>query len=170
MVHGIKTNAINLDSDHKDTVKEWESENQERGIKIEQITTLGKKGKHRPTPHSSLVIFTESKEAANKCINLGFIISSTRHKVERYAPELHINQCYNCHGYGHRATFCKKKPKCGHCREESHATAECKVPPDEHCCINCKGNHQAWHIKCPSRTEEGTRLAAKRAKTSNTYP
>jgi len=49
VVHGIKTNAIDLDSDHKDTVKEWESKNQERGIKIEQITTLGKKGKHRPT-------------------------------------------------------------------------------------------------------------------------
>jgi len=50
--------------------------------------------KHRPTYHHSFKIYTEGKDAANKCIQRGFIINSTKHKVERYAPQWLMHGTY----------------------------------------------------------------------------
>ena len=125
VVHGVKFDAINLDIDHSDIIKEWEEDNSDRGIKIIKIATLRRIAKHKPTAHHSLKIYTEDKDAANKCIQRGFVIDSVKHKVERYAPQWHLNQCYKCHGFGHRATFCKRKEKCGKCSKEDHTTADC---------------------------------------------
>jgi len=92
--------------------------------------------------NSSVIIFTEDPHAADKCIKLGFFINSLRHKAEKYAPQLHITQCYNCYDYGHHATYCKRKTKCGNCASEEHPTAECQS--EEHCSCGCKGPHPAW--------------------------
>ena len=167
VVHGVRTDAINLDTDHSNTIKEWEEENSDRGITITKVMTLRRTAKHRPTTHCSLKIYTEDKDAANKCIQRGFIIDSLKHKVERYAPQWYLNQCYKCHGFGHRATFCKRKEKCGNCSEENHVTANCTA--SKHQCVNCKGDHQAWYAKCPARVEESKRLATIRSDPSTTY-
>src|SRR5271170_7980966 len=66
-----------------------------------------------------------------------------KHKVERYAPQWHLNQCYKCHGFGHRATFCKRKEKCGKGSKEDHTTANCTANKYQY--VNCKGEHEAWH-------------------------
>ena len=68
VVHGVKSDAINLDIDHSDIIKEWEEDNSDRGIKIMKIATLRRIAKHKPTAHHSLKIYTEDKDAANKCI------------------------------------------------------------------------------------------------------
>ena len=167
VVHGVKSDAINLDIDHSDIIKEWEEDNSDRGIKIIKIATLRRIAKHKPTAHHSLKIYTEDKDAANKCIQRGFVIDSVKHKVERYAPQWHLNQCYKCHGFGHRATFCKRKEKCGKCSKEDHTTADCTA--NEHQCVNCKGKHEAWHAHCSARAEESTRLATIRSDPSTTY-
>jgi len=163
----VRTEAINLDTDHSDTIKEWENENSDRAIKIIKVIPLRRTAKHRPTAHHSLKIYTEDKEAANRCIQRGFVIDSLKHKVERYAPQWHMNQCYKCYGFSHRAATCKRKEKCGKCGKEDHTTLECTAT--ELKCTNCKGNHEAWHTHCPTRNEESIRLANIRSEPSTTY-
>ena len=111
VVHGVRSDAINLDIDHSDIFKEWEEENSDRGIKITKVATLRRIANHKPTSHRSLKIYTEDKDAANKCIQRGFVIGSLKYKAERYAPQWHMNQCYKCHRFGQRAAVCKRKEK-----------------------------------------------------------
>ena len=164
VIHGVPNEAIDLDSEYDSSIQEWEAQNSEKGIKITRVTTLHRQEKHKPTPHKSLIVFTEDKEAANECIKLGFLIDRMRLKAERYTPHLHINQCFRCHGFGHRAMQCKKKERCGKCSDDKHTTAECHAT--EMKCINCKGNHAAWIVECPARTEESSRLAQMRREAS----
>ena len=77
-------------------------------------------------------------------------------RVEKYAPHLHISQCYKCQGFGHRSTFCKRMNKCGKCGCEEHATSECKATEPH--CVNCEGAYEAWHLGCVKRDEEARRL------------
>jgi len=168
VVHGVKSDAINLEVDHSEIIKEWEEENSDRGIKITKIATLRRTAKHRPTSHHSLKIYTEDKDAANKCIQRGFIIDSTKHKVERYVPQWHLIQCFKCHGHGHHATACKRSAKCGNCSKEDHVTANCTAAKSH--CANCtNGEHPAWDKKCPVRIKENKRLADIRSDPSTTY-
>src|SRR5579859_5007136 len=167
VVHGVPTYTINFNDDHSEIKDEWEKQNARNEIKITSITPLRKaKERHRPTAHQSIVVFTEDAAAADRCIKLGFFINSQKLKAERYAPHLHINQCYKCHGYGHRSTTCKKKEKCGKCAED-HPTAQCMLETFN--CVNCEGKHEAWHIECPTRSMEGRRLATLRMETSPFY-
>jgi hypothetical protein len=168
VVHGVPTHAINLDTgDYIETKDEWQRQNANSKITITNITTLRKaRQRHRPTPHRSIVVFTEDAKAADYCIRHGFVVDKQILKAERYAPHLHITQCYKCHGYGHRATNCKKKDKCGKCAED-HPTAECTSNTPK--CVNCDGKHEAWHIECLARSTEGKRLTALRMETSPFY-
>jgi hypothetical protein len=168
VVHGVPTHAINFDTgDYSETKDEWQRQNANSKIAITNITTLRKaRQRHRPTAHRSIVVFTEDAKAADHCIQHGFFIDKQILKAERYAPHLHITQCYKCYGYGHRATNCKKKEKCGKCAEE-HPTTECMSNTPK--CVNCDGKHEAWHIECPTRSTEGKRLTALRMETSPFY-
>ena len=165
VMHAIRTDAINLLEDHEDTIREWEAENE--GLKIIKVTALRRK--HTPTATRSLIVFTEDKEAANNVMKRGFIVDSLKHrKLQRYAPHLYINQCYKCYGFGHKAAKCNQKQKCGQCANEEHTTKDCsKTSP--HQCVNCKGDHEAWHIECPARTTENTRLNTLRKESSHFF-
>ena len=150
------------------TIKDLEEANTNQGITITKITPLRRKPRaDRTSRNQSIIVFTENPHAADECIKLGFYINSERHKAEKYAPQLHITQCYKCFEYGHRATHCKRKEKCGNCGSESHPTTECQSL--EHHCCGCKGSHQAWFPECPHRTAEGQRLMELRMETSPFY-
>ena len=161
VVHGVATEEINLSEDYSGTAKAWEAQND---IKIVRITTLRRQAKHHPVAHRSLIVFTNSAEAANRCIKRGFFIEHLHHRTERYAPHLHINQCYKCHGFRHRSTTCRQKQRCGKCGQDNHLTKECSNA--EHQCVNCKGEHESWHKECPSRMEENRRLNILRLESS----
>jgi len=99
VVHRVSTaqvTGIEDDDIQRSTVQEWEEKN---GIKIKSIKQLRRKPRsNKPTSlNSSIIVFTEDHLAADKCIKLGFFINSFRHKAEKYAPQLHITQCYNCY-------------------------------------------------------------------------
>jgi hypothetical protein len=162
VIHGVPTGAIDMDGDYHETIKEWEAENAGRKIKIVKVSPLRRKEKHKLTAHQSIVIFTEDPSAADQCIRLGFFIDNQRLKVEKYAPHLHINQCYKCHGYGHRSIHCKKKDRCGRCGQEGYIAINCNA--EKPCCANCNEPHEAWNIICPRRMEEGNKLHQMRLK------
>ena len=129
VVHGVSVDEMEAlaNGDTKAaTLKEWEEEN---GIKLGTVKPLRRKPRANriPPPHQSIVVLTEDPYEADKCIKLGFFTESQHHKAEKYVPQLHITQCYKCHEYGHRATHCKQKEKCGKCGAEDHKTDACSI-------------------------------------------
>ena len=164
VVHGVPTEVIDIGTPIEETIKQWEEDNAQRGVKIIRITPLRRNIKHKPAAHKSVVVFMDSAKAANKCILVGFIIDNQKLKAEKYAPNLHINQCFKCHAYGHRSTTCKRKEKCGRCGKEDHTTNGCEAAEPH--CANCEGKHEAWHLECDKRSEEGRRLHQMRTEAS----
>jgi hypothetical protein len=165
VIHGVRTEAIDLDTGHSATIAEWEEEN---SMNITKVATLRRNPKHKPTTHHSLKVYTDDKEAANRCILNGFIIDSISLKAERYVPQWHLTQCYKCYGFNHRATECKRKAtKCGKCSKDDHPAVECTTP--ELKCVNCNGNHESWHAHCQTRKEELQYLAIIRSDPTTTY-
>ena len=161
VIHGVAAEAINLNEEYGDTAAVWERHNE---LRIVKITTLLRQAKRQPTAHRSLVVFTENAEAANRCIKRGFFIDNLHHRVERYAPHLHINQCYKCHGFRHRSTTCRQKQRYGRCGKDEHPTKECETA--ERRCANCEGEHESWHKECAARVEEKRRLNTLRLESS----
>jgi hypothetical protein len=166
VIHGVAKSAINLTENHDETIKEWERDNESKGIKIVQVIPLrrerGDSEGETSRKHHSIVVFTHDAVSADHCIRFGFFIDKLHHKTARYAPNYFLIQCYNCHEWGHRASTCKRKKKCGKCTSEDHAAVDCTST--ELTCMNCKGQkdvdhkHVAWDIKCPSRVKENQRL------------
>jgi len=156
VVHGVPTEAIDLDKTHDETLRQWEMENTNKQLKIVNAIPLRRREKHKTAAHQSVVIFTESPTVADECIKIGFNLNCQRLKTEKYSPNLHINQCYKCHKYGHRSTNCKRKEVCGKCGQDNHRTIECNA--EKPCCVNCGEDHEAWNVKCARRTEEGNKL------------
>jgi hypothetical protein len=156
VVHGAPT-AVVEDTEGKELIKQWEEQNDAHGdFKITRITPLRRNNNRRVTAHKSMIVFTENASAANEIITRGFFLNSQVLKAEKYAPHLHINQCYRCHSFGHKSTYCNRKEKCGRCGKEDHRTNECSATKPH--CTNCKGDHEAWSLDCETRNEEGSRL------------
>lgn len=159
VIHGVAKSAIDLAANHEETIKEWEKDNEARGIKIVQVVPLRRERKEdsTSTKHHSIVIFTHDPISADHCIRFGFFIDKLRHKTAKYVPQYFLTQCYKCHEFGHRATYCRRKEKCGKCASEDHTTGNCTST--ELKCANCKSNHESWHIGCHAREQENQRLS-----------
>lgn len=57
-------------------------------------------------------------------------------------------QCFNCQGFGHKATGCFVTSKCVKCGK-NHSTKDCKKEPTEAPnCANCKEQHPANYRQC----------------------
>src|SRR5437762_1462904 len=64
--------------------------------------------------------------AANKCITNGCYINYSIHAEERFTPQFQLTHCFNCCEYGHRASQCKRDPRCGKCGEK-HNIRNCQT-------------------------------------------
>jgi len=56
-------------------------------IKVKRVTLLTKNTRNPDAPTQSIVIFTESLEGANKCLDDTVIIERRLFQVERYKPQ-----------------------------------------------------------------------------------
>ena len=174
VIHGVPTDEINLDPgytetpEYKEAIDEWQQENANRNnITIMSIKPLRRKGmEHTRKKHQSIIVFTEDPEAADRCIDNRFLINNHSFRVEKYAPHLQITQCYKCQGYRHTANSCMNKEQSGKCAHD-HRTTE--STSNERNCVNCGGNHEAWHVECPTRLMEGKRLKEAREMGSPFY-
>jgi hypothetical protein len=185
VIHGVhKAYATGIEEVDVQAVviKQWGEANNINIHSVKPLCRKPRKDDNGRTPqYCSVVVFTENAHAADKCILSGFYIESEHHAAdkcilsgfyiesehhaaEKYAPQLHITQCFNCYEYGHRSANCKRKKKCGTCASENHSTTEC-TSSDPHCC-GCKGSHPAWSQHCPLRHAEGQRLENLRMETS----
>ena len=136
-------------------------------IKVKRVTLLTKNTRNPDAPTQSIVIFTESLEGANKCLDDTVIIERRLFQVERYKPQCRVKQCFKCQAYGHKADICKNKPKCGKCAQE-HETRNCNS--EELKCANCKGAHAAGDHECLRCQKIIQNLETRRAKTPSKYP
>jgi len=165
VIHGVPVWAINLEpgyeetKEYKDTINDWQRENASRNnITIASIIPLVRKTKIGKT-HQSIIVTMEDAEAADRCIINHFFIESQSFEAEKYAPQYRLRQCYKCQEFGHTANKCKNNSKCGKCAF-NHPTVECSS--DEHKCINCGGNHEAWHKECLVRSIVGDKVQEER--------
>ena len=162
-LRGLVINGVpkkDLDPNTEDQIilrDEIEEENISRNLTVERVTALRRTQKHlnKIAAHHSIIVFTDSLEAANTCMKRGMSIKGRFYYPEKYAPELNITQCYKCYKFGHLAKHCKNKQKCGNCGNEDHDTANCT---NDTKCAGCGDPHPAWHIECSKRDEEGNRL------------
>jgi hypothetical protein len=163
VVHGVPVWSINLEpgyegkNEYKETIAEWQNENAGRNeVTIVDVKPLSRKprSEYNRKKHQSIIIFTDNAEAADRCISNKFLIDKQSFETEKYCPHLQLKQCYKCHGFGHTAHNCGKSERCGKCADD-HPTAECTS--DERRCVNCRGAHEAWHAKCPTRSAAGDR-------------
>lgn len=156
VVHGVPM-AVAEGTESKELIKQWEEQNDVYGhLRITRITPLRRNNNRRAAAQKSMIVFTENVSLANEIITRGFFLDSQVLKAERYASHLHINQCYRCHGFGHKSTHCNHKEKCVRCGKEDHRTNDCNATRPH--CTNCKGHHEAWSLDCEKRNEEGWRL------------
>ena len=131
-----------------EVIERIEKQNNMKAGTITGISPLLRKNNHdsdKVKLHHSIVLSTNDRHAANKCIENGCYIEYLHHAAERFNPQRQIMQCFNCCEYGHRAANCKRHSRCGKCGEK-HNTRE------------CKGSHEAWHFECPARIAESKRL------------
>jgi hypothetical protein len=75
--------------------------------------------------YSSLMVFLDAPEAANKVITKGFVEGGEVKLVERFMTGCGLVKCFKCYTYGHIAKNCRAKAHCGHC-SDSHETRDCK--------------------------------------------
>lgn len=105
--------------------------------------------KHGPT-HCVLLTF-KSKEDLEKACNSRVLISDIPFRLRPYETRKIVVQCYNCYGFRHIATHCRKRKTCPYC-SQNHAEADCLIKKDnledQYKCTNCKGNHSAIDKNC----------------------
>ena len=135
-------------------------------IKVRRVSPLRRNARNPDAPTQSIVIFMESPEEANKCIDDAVIIAARLHEAQRYIPQCQIKQCFNCQAYGHKADTCKKKTVCGKCAEE-HETRKCTS--EEMKCANCKNAHAAWSHECSKRKEISQKMETRRAEIPTSF-
>jgi len=143
VIHGV---PVGLDLNDKETIKKAESANKFPSGTIIKMTPLYRKGKEPSNQkHRSIIMYLGDRQLANECLDDGCYIDSLHYHAVRFAPGSK-RQCYNCYGYGHQASACKRNPRCGKCAG-NHKTKECNNTAVQ--CLHCKGPHEAWRSVCP---------------------
>ena len=143
VIHGV---PVGLDLDDEETIKKAESANKFPSGTIIKMTPLRRKGKEPSNQkYRSIIMYLGDRQLANECLDDGCYIDSLHYHAVRFAPGSK-RQCYNCYGYGHQASACKRNPRCGKCAG-NHKTKECNSTAVQ--CLHCKGPHEAWRSVCP---------------------
>jgi hypothetical protein len=145
VVHGVLKDTIDL-TDPRTIETLTEANHCINPDAIADITPL--RSNSTTAKHHSIIVSSKYPEDLNSWIERGFSINYEIHRTERYTTRTQLTQCYNCYGYGHYAKSCQAKTCCGKCGE-THATKVCKSTTVK--CCQCKGLHEAWHYKCPTR-------------------
>ena len=104
VIHGVLTaepDSAKL-TDAK-IIERLEKENNMRPGAITKTTSLRRRRNNDEVKlHHSVILYTNDRHAANKCITNGCYIEYLHYAAERFTPQHQIMQCFNCCDYGHR--------------------------------------------------------------------
>jgi len=165
VIHGVSKHDIDFEKDDIDEIK-TRIEQSNYGLKIAKINPLRRRTRNPNATTQSIVIHTETAEQADQCIDDQVNIEYRLYQAERFTPQCQTVLCYNCQGYRHKATVCKKPPRCGRCAK-GHPTRECNSETLQ--CAHCNGEHETWHDDCPRKKKELAKNEAIREATPSRY-
>lgn len=120
-------------------------------IAVRRFTRFSE-GKVIPTPSLLLTFHGTKLPEKAKIIYLSF-------NIQQYIPQ--PRRCNFCQKLGHFKKFCRsmlnEKPEtCAKCGGRGHSAGGCQKEPY---CINCEGQHPAYHKSCPNFIMEREVLA-----------
>ena len=112
---------------------------QENGINVSAARNImqTRDGQKRKTTSIILTFCTP-------CLPMSIKAGYLNIKVEPFIPS--PLRCFNCQGFGHHQTTCKRSSICPKCSLASHGNEPCTA---EAKCPNCSGNHPAYSASCP---------------------
>ncbi|XP_049416274.1 uncharacterized protein LOC125878859 [Epinephelus fuscoguttatus] len=111
--------------------------------------------------HDSMSVMLEFKDQfLPDKVMIGYMSFNVRAYVQ---PSI---RCYKCQRYGHVATVCRGKQRCGRCGGE-HLYGKCGNNNSVKCC-NCGGNHTAAYGGCTVR-KQAVEIQQVRAEQRVTY-
>jgi hypothetical protein len=84
--------------------------------------------------------------------------------IREWRDKPQLTQCKRCWALGHTISSCRKKDACRECGSKSHHTStdhrrkcpkcvgvDASIPCSHFRCVNCKGDHVADSLECPTR-------------------
>ena len=160
LIHGIP--ILQEEINNKEYISLLQKDNQtlHPGLRLSQAHWLKSPKAREGKSHSSVVIYTETKEMAEQICQRGFVNNFTILIAEPHSPHHRITQCFNCSAYGHVAVHCKNSNKCGNCAGD-HYTKDCKSRTQK--CANCNGSHPSWSMTCKIKQAAKAKVAGIRA-------
>jgi hypothetical protein len=152
IVHGVSKYDIDFEKDEPEEIITRIRNSNSEGITIVKVEPLMKRPRNPNARTQSIVISFKCPKEADDCNRTGVHIENRHYAItERYIPQSQIKQCFKCQAYGHKASVCTRKERCGKCAQE-HETKDCQSKTVS--CANCKGSHCAWFHECPVRQQK----------------
>ncbi|KZZ89035.1 FAD binding domain protein [Ascosphaera apis ARSEF 7405] len=171
LVHGVRTSLLPNNAQAAN-VEALYTANPRLRLQVQILRTWWRKRVERlGKKYSSILLDVATAEQANRLINDGLALDNQIHDVELFDSKCLLTRCFNCQGYNHTATNCRKPRACRLCGSAAHAEDSCRhtEKPDRHKCVNCRGKHPAGHTDCPAHTAELKHVAAARASKSRFF-
>lgn len=138
------------------------------GLRISKATWLKRKADPGKTA-SSLIIWVNTAEQANRVLDRGLFWECENLMTEIFHSSHRVLQCFKCQQYGHIAAKCTKTTDtCSHCAQ-GHQVKDCVAPKQNARCACCGRAHPAWSTDCPVRIKERTRARDARVNTPPRY-
>jgi hypothetical protein len=152
VVHGVSKYDIDFEKDKPEEIIARIQNSNSEEITVERVEPLMKRPRNPNARTQSIIITFKYSKEADDCIKTGVHIENRHYAiVERYIPQSQIKQCFKCQAYGHKASVCTRKARCGKCAQE-HETKDCQSEMVS--CANCKDSHCAWSHECPVRQQK----------------
>jgi hypothetical protein len=149
VVHGVSKYVVDFEKDKSEEIIVQIRDANSEEMTVEKVMPLRKRTRNPNASTQSIVVFYKCPKKADECIQTGINIGHHHYAIaERYIPQCQIKQCFKCQAYGHKASICTRKARCGKCAQE-HETKGCQSATTQ--CANCEGSHHAWSHECPVR-------------------
>ncbi len=160
IAHGIPTISVKMDN-QKQTIARIQAKNHKIGTDI-SVGYVGWLCPPKRAAGSMIVEFLDA-EQANLALQTGLVWDSEYKKTELYDRACRIQECFQCHKYGHISAQCGGQQKCGICAE-GHRSEDCPSKDlGKWKCASCGGPHRARDSKCPDYQKEVVRVQVARS-------
>jgi hypothetical protein len=165
--HGVSKFDIDFEKDKPEEIIERIQGANSEELMIVGVEPLLKRPRNPNAPTQSIIISFRCPKQADNANEMGINIERRHYQIsERYIPQCQLRQCFKCQAYGHKASVCTRKARCGKCAQE-HETRECQSETIQ--CANCKGQHCAWSHECSVRQQKREQGEALRNQSSDLY-
>jgi hypothetical protein len=173
IIHTVPTRPFQMDEGEALIKSEIETFNPQLKLMRNPIW-LSKEESRTQKTHSSILIYLENQDVAQKALNSRVILAGVSCRAERFIPR--HTQCDKCQKFGHTRPYCKGDIKCRICaqnhEDKDHRCQICQVSNQE-CphsiatCSNCGLSHASDDRKCKEWEKVRPRFTRPRSTENN---